>query len=187
MRVSPTWRFTVLTGSRVALRAVRREDVEALYPEFDTDPDLHAVTDRRPWRPVSLERALADHEKGLAQDSAKFVGFAVQQRGEPACIGYACLWGIEEHQRFAHLGITLTASTRGQGFGREALDLLCRYGFQVRDLYRLQLETLATNLGMQAVAKACGFVQEGRLRQHSWVMGHVIFGLLAPEWRPLRE
>jgi RimJ/RimL family protein N-acetyltransferase len=181
-----------LTAPRVALRAIRRADVETLYSEFDTDPDLHAVVGTSAWRPYSLERALAQYDKAVNEDQPKSVAFAVDRVDRPdAAIGDACLWGINEHQRSAHLGITLVSAARGQGLGREVVDLLCRYGFRVRDLYRLQLETLASNQAMRATAKACGFVEEGRLRQASWVMGSreddVLFGLLASEWQPFTD
>ncbi|WP_419248502.1 GNAT family N-acetyltransferase [Streptomyces virginiae] len=64
--------------------------------------------------------------------------------------------------------------------------LLCRYGFTVRGLGRLQLETLADNAAMIGAARAAGFVQEGLLRRSAWVYGsfqdEVVMGLLAEEW-----
>jgi RimJ/RimL family protein N-acetyltransferase len=67
------------------------------------------------------------------------------------------------------------------------LRLLCRYGFAVRGLNRLQLETLADNLPMIAAASRVGFREEGRLRQAAWALGSftdcVVMGLLAGDWR----
>ena len=63
--------------------------------------------------------------------------------------------------------------------------ILCRYGFRVRGLRRLQLETLGDNHAMMAVAEKVGFTREGTTRGSAWVNGRfyddVIFGLLAEE------
>jgi RimJ/RimL family protein N-acetyltransferase len=48
---------------------------------------------------------------------------------------------------------------------------LCRYGFTVRGLHRLQVDTLAGNTAMIRAAAQAGFVPEGTLRQAAWVGG----------------
>lgn len=66
--------------------------------------------------------------------------------------------------------------------------MLCRYGFAILGLQRLQIETLASNAAMIATASRAGFVPEGTLRQSAWVDGQfadeVILGLLARDWHP---
>jgi RimJ/RimL family protein N-acetyltransferase len=63
---------------------------------------------------------------------------------------------------------------------------LCEYGFAVRGLHRLQVDTLASNTAMIRAASRAGFVPEGTLRRAAWVNGdfadEVILGLLAAEW-----
>jgi RimJ/RimL family protein N-acetyltransferase len=60
--------------------------------------------------------------------------------------------------------------------------VLCRYGFAIRGLHRLQLETLTDNEAMIRVAQQAGFTREGVTRGADWVNGvfadSVIFGLL---------
>jgi RimJ/RimL family protein N-acetyltransferase len=101
--------------------------------------------------------------------------------------GDALLWGIDTHNRSAHLGISLRPVFRKRGFGVDVVQVLCDYGFAVRGLHRLQLETLADNTAMIRVASRAGFTQEGTLRASAWVDGEfvdlVIFGLLADAWR----
>lgn len=178
----------MLEGDRVVLRDWRRTDVEA-HQQVRTDVRLHAIIDDDPWVPRPLEAALQRYDKLVAEPDPGNVAFAVSRRDDPAqeCLGQGSLWGMNLHQRTAHLGITLTAPARGQGLGTEVVHLLCRYGFEVRDLVRLQIETLASNVPMQRAAEANGFVLEGRLRQNAWVMGEredeLVYGLLAGEWR----
>jgi hypothetical protein len=60
------------------------------------------------------------------------------------------------------------------------------YGFAIRGLHRLQVDTLAGNTAMIRAAERAGFVPEGRLRQAAWAGGDfadvVILGLLAAGW-----
>jgi RimJ/RimL family protein N-acetyltransferase len=78
-------------------------------------------------------------------------------------------------------------SRRSRGsLGTDVVVALCRYGFAVRGLHRLQVDTLADNTAMIRAALRAGFVHEGRLRRSAWVNGEfaneVILGLLATDW-----
>ncbi|MEP7021455.1 MAG: GNAT family protein, partial [Pseudonocardiales bacterium] len=65
---------------------------------------------------------------------------------------------------------------------------LCHYGFAVRGLHRLQIETLVDNFPMITAATKIGFTLEGTLRRSAWVSGgfidEVILGLLSEDWEP---
>lgn len=78
-------------------------------------------------------------------------------------------------------------AARGRGFGTDALRVACIYGFRVRGLHRLGLETVATNKAMRKAAQSACFVREGRQRQAAWVLGErvndILYGLLHSECR----
>jgi len=75
----------------------------------------------------------------------------------------------------------------GRGYGREAVRLILDYAFRVRNFRRVWLETHAANERAIRAYKACGFVEEGRMRQHVWLAGrfvdNIIMGVLREEWR----
>ncbi len=75
---------------------------------------------------------------------------------------------------------------RGRGLATDVVCVLCGYGFTVRGLHRLQVETLADSAAMIRAASRAGFMQEGRLRRSAWVNGdfadEVILGMLASKW-----
>jgi RimJ/RimL family protein N-acetyltransferase len=102
--------------------------------------------------------------------------------------GEALLWGIDPHNRTAHLGVSLRPAFRGRGLGTNVVRALCRYGFAVRGLHRLQVDTLADNTAMIRAATHAGFIPEGTLRGAAWANGafvdEIILGLLATEWDP---
>jgi RimJ/RimL family protein N-acetyltransferase len=80
----------------------------------------------------------------------------------------------------------LRPAFRGRGLGTDVVRALCEYGFTVRGLHRLQIETLVSNTAMLKAAERAGFTREGTLRQAAWVTGEfvdeVILGLLAADW-----
>ncbi len=98
------------------------------------------------------------------------------------------IWGIDQFNQFAHLGLALVPRARGQGYGVELLNLLCRYGFWLRNLRRLELETLADNAPMRRAAQRCGFVHEGTQRGREYdgngFADIALYGLLREEWIP---
>ena len=100
--------------------------------------------------------------------------------------GEALLWAVDLHNRSAHLGLSLRPAARGRGLGEDTVRVLTRYGFAIRGLHRLQLETLTDNHAMIAAAERAGFTREGVIRGSSWVNGRwaddVIFGLLDTEY-----
>jgi RimJ/RimL family protein N-acetyltransferase len=112
--------------------------------------------------------------------------FSVVELASDELAGDALLWGVDQHNRSAHLGIALRPSYRGRGLGTDVVRVLCRYGFETRGLQRLQVDTLADNEAMLRSATQAGFTREGVLRQADWVNGafldEVILGQLAAEW-----
>jgi RimJ/RimL family protein N-acetyltransferase len=178
----------MLRGRLVGLREYRREDVTTLFPP-EMDPEYISLTEIQPYRPRPLVAHLAEYDRRTGEQDGKSVAFAVQRLDDETgtAIGRVGLWSIDPHHRTAHIGISLLPSAQGRGFGRDALEVICRYGFEIRGLERLSLETLSVNAAMQATALACGFVEEGRLRSAAWHLGRrvdeVIYGLLADEWR----
>jgi RimJ/RimL family protein N-acetyltransferase len=176
----------MLRGKIVGLRAVQDSDIEVFEAELLNDAETKMRSDSRPWRPVSPGAAQSQYRE--ASDPASTVPFAVVELATSGLVGEALLWGIDLHNRNAHLGLSLRPAFRGQGMGADIVRVLCRYGFAVRGLHRLQIETLTDNAAMIGAATKAAFVPEGTLRAEAWVDGHfadtAIFGLLAEEWLP---
>ncbi|GAA3131533.1 GNAT family N-acetyltransferase [Streptosporangium carneum] len=173
----------MLRGDRVLLRALTKDDAVALHRMHD-EVETTAGTITVPWVPEPTERVVTRHEQ-REPDPAN-VEFAVESLSDGELLGVAILWGVDTHNRNAHLGISLLPEARGQGFAPDTLRVLCYYAFQIRGLNRLGLETLTTNTPMIASAEKAGFRREGTLRGLSWVAGafvdEALFGLLAADF-----
>ncbi|MGH8918843.1 MAG: GNAT family N-acetyltransferase, partial [Actinomycetes bacterium] len=140
--------------------------------------------DSRPWRPIPPGSAASPYAVTEPRDDAACFSVVELATGELA--GEALLWAIDLHNRLAHLGLSLRPACRGRGLGTDVVLALCGYGFTIRGLHRLQIDTLASNTAMIQAASRAGFVQEGRLRRSAWVNGEftdeVILGMLATDW-----
>jgi RimJ/RimL family protein N-acetyltransferase len=173
----------VLRGKKVLLRARVEDDVPILQRELHDDVAGYSRSDNRAWRPT----APGHSPYAVAKPRPETAPFTVVDLATDEVAGEASLWRIDLHNRSAHLGIALSAQHRGRGLGREAVDLLVRFGFRTLGLHRLQLETLADNAAMIAVAMAAGFRHEGTLVDAGWVNGEfldeVVYGMLSPDHR----
>lgn len=171
----------MLRGTKVGLRARHESDVPVLHAELYDDVATRSRADSRPWRPITPDSAASPY--AVTDPGDRAACFSVVSLENDELAGEALLWGIDTHNRSAHLGISLRPVFRSRGFGVDVLRVLCDYGFTVRGLHRLQLETLADNTAMIRAASRAGFTQEGTLRSSAWVSGEfvdeVIFGLVA--------
>lgn len=186
----------MLRADRVGLRARYQADVPVLHAELYEDVATRSRADTRPWRPIAPESspyAVTEPADDVAIFSVVELAAGdptgdstVHDRPAGDLAGEALLWAIDQHNRAAHLGISLRPAFRGRGLGTDVVRALCSYGFVVRGLHRLQVETLADNTAMIRAATRVGFVLEGTLRRSSWIGGgfadEVILGLLAAEW-----
>jgi len=176
----------MLRGDKIGLRARHEDDIPVLRTELYDDVVNSARSEGAPWRPItpgSKDPRLVGDDKNQG-----IVQFSVVELEGGTLVGTATLWGIDHHNRSAHIGLGLLPSSRGKGYGTDVVAALCHYGFVVRGLQRLQIETLSDNAAMLRAAERNGFAREGVLRSSAWVMGEfldeVLLGLLAQDWKP---
>jgi RimJ/RimL family protein N-acetyltransferase len=174
----------MLRGQKIGLRARHEADVAVLHAELYDDVATRSRADSRAWRPVSPGSTASPYAVGEPRDDNAV--FSVVDLADGALAGDALLWGIDSHNRLAHLGMSLRPAFRGRGLGTDAVRVLCGYGFGVLGMNRLQIETLADNEALIRSAVRVGFVPEGTIRRSAWVDGafadEVVLGLLAAEY-----
>jgi RimJ/RimL family protein N-acetyltransferase len=170
----------MLRGEIIGLRAQQDSDFEVFEAELLNDAETRMRSDSRPWRPVAPGSADSPYRRGPAarEDHAEAVRFSAVELVTGELVGEALLWGIDPHNRNAHIGISLRPAFRGKHLGTDIVRVLCRYGFAVRGLHRLQVDTLADNDAMIGAAIRAGFVLEGTLRQYAWVNGSFADGVI---------
>ncbi|MFE9429246.1 GNAT family N-acetyltransferase [Kitasatospora sp. NPDC006697] len=175
----------MLTGSKVGLRARHDEDIPILLDELYNDSVNGSRAEGSPWKP--LTPGTKDPRLVVDDSRTELVQFSIVELAGNSLIGAASFWGIDTHNRTAHIGLGLRPSARGKGYGTDVVAVLCHYGFTIRGLHRIQIETLVDNHAMLTAAERNGFTREGVLRRSAWVLGEfmdeVLLGLLAEEWQ----
>jgi RimJ/RimL family protein N-acetyltransferase len=163
---------------------VRREDIPLLC-RFNNDLEVELSGGGDPPMPQSLERVLAEFDAGLARGGRDGTSFVIEADGK--CIGQCALFQFDHVAHTCALGITIgDKGYWGRGYGREALQLLLHYGFVMHNLHKVWLTVNSNNERALRAYRACGFVEEGRLRQQVWSNGQyldlVYMGVLRGEW-----
>ncbi len=173
----------MIRGEKVTLRAVTRGDLPRLL-DFANDLEVELAGGGDPPMPRTLQRLEKDFEREVSEPPRDRTNFAIEADGE--CIGTCGLFNIDLNARHAELGIGIGAKEYwGKGYGREAVGLLLDYAFRLRNLRRVWLEVHSANERAIRAYSSCGFVEEGRMREHVWLGGryvdNVIMGVLREE------
>jgi RimJ/RimL family protein N-acetyltransferase len=167
----------------VSLRTRTDDDLDVL---FTIATELETWEERNSRAPAPLTRQRFDAQIALAagSDAAEdTVAFVIDVDG--AAVGSASLSGFDSFARHAEAGISLVPDARGRGLGTAAIAQLVEFGFVRRNLRRVHLQAISSNVGAIRAYEKAGFVVEGRLRQHAWVRGTyediVVMGILRSE------
>ena len=174
----------MLSGEKVVLRGVRREDLPRIWA-FNNDLAVELAGGGDPPIPQALERLQADFDRRAAEGGRDGFLFAIEADG--VCIGQCGLHHPNEAARTAELGIAIgDRAYWGRGYGRDAVRTLLAYAFRHLNLERVWLWVHADNERAVGAYRACGFVEEGRLRRHAWSDGAFVdvlcMGVLRDEW-----
>jgi ribosomal-protein-alanine N-acetyltransferase len=170
-----------LRGERVLLRTARPEDADAIAAGFADDPTMGAMLGMDPeeenadWLRSTFPDS-ADDEKPASDGEEKpdSYWFVMAERDGGEVIGEIGLVDVSWPDRRAGISILVLPGSRRAGVGREAIELLVRWGQGELGLHRIEVRTLPENLPMQGLAEASGFRREGVLRDYSFERGRLV-------------
>lgn len=171
-----------LEGELVRLRARETTD-ETRYHAWINDPE---VTE---YLAVRYPASHAFEETFLANEptpSFARAGFSIETLAESRHIGSIGLHGDSPENRSASLGIFIGDKRYWDGgYGTDAMRTVCRFGFEMMNLHRIQLDVYAENRRALRVYEKVGFTIEVSRRQAHFKHGHrldlITMGLLEGE------
>ncbi|KAA3436270.1 GNAT family N-acetyltransferase [Rufibacter hautae] len=149
----------MLQTDRIFLRAPEPSDLAFLY-QLENDPALWAVS--MSVAPFSQE-ALRQYLESASLDiyAARQLRLMVcLQEGQKA-IGTVDLFDFEPLHQRAGVGIALASDQRGQGYGKETLQLLEEYAAQVLQLHQLYASVAQENTTSLKLFRQVGFQEVG--------------------------
>lgn len=174
----------ILRGEKVQLTAIRPED-GSIIAEWYQDAAFLRNYDSEPASPRTEKQLATMFEE--AQERKDGFTFAVRLVDNERIIGILQLDGIAwtHGTSFVSIGIGETAD-RGQGYGREAMELGLRFAFDELNLHRVCLTVFSYNEAARGLYEGLGFRQEGTYREHLLRDGErhdmLLYGLLRREW-----
>ncbi|KAI0086778.1 acyl-CoA N-acyltransferase [Irpex rosettiformis] len=151
--------------NRLILRRCRPTDEEFFLALFDEYPVLHGITLDYITPNQDTYKTRLEHMKIVSS-----------------------LW--LSRIKDAEVGIALTQTRWGKGYGTEILKWLIRYSFEGLALNRLSLTVWSSNTSAIRLYERIGFQHEGRIREGTLKEGRfvdkVVMGLLAREYHELQ-
>ena len=173
-----------LEGKLVRLRPIELDDLERDVTWINDPEVTRFIAARYPISRASEERWLREHPPN---DFSQGVALAIETKDGGLHIGNIGLHQAQPEDRKASLGIMIgDKSFWSNGYGTDAICTLLRFGFDEMNLHRVSLHVFDFNERAQACYRKCGFVEEGRLRQHSYRQGRywdtVVMAILRSEF-----
>jgi RimJ/RimL family protein N-acetyltransferase len=180
-------RVVYIDGKRLYFRPLDVQD-EPLLRKWVNDPSVRRYNPHRGPLNSLREREFIESQGKNSHD----YGFGVVVKNGDRLIGSAVLRDIDPVNRSAKMGINIgDTASQGRGYGREAIRLLLKYGFEELNLNRIGLYVFAENWRAIRAYQKAGFVQEGCARQAQFRDGHYQdeyhFAMLKSEWEASEE
>jgi ribosomal-protein-alanine N-acetyltransferase len=152
-----------VSGSRVYLRPLEREDLNATYLGWLNDPQVTRYLETGVF--PSTMQDLENFYSRVTSSSADVI-LAVIDRKTNKHIGNVKLGPINWVDRRALFGILIgDKKFWGKGFGEEATRLTVEYGFGRLNLNRIGLAVFEEHKGAVRCYEKVGFTVEGRFRE----------------------
>ena len=124
---------------------------------------------------------------GALQQFADSNGMAVAIRYQGKLAGVVNLHFVDRFSERTSIGYWLAEDFQGKGLITRSCALLIDYAFGALELNRVEIRCASDNIRSRAIPERLGFKEEGTLRQTERVgdrlLNHVVYGMLADEWR----
>ena len=175
--------FPRLETKRLVLRELRLTDTEALFEIF-SDEAVMRYYDRPALTRLEEARQIIERNR-LRFERGEGIRWGITLKGEDHVVG-SCMFSWHPHHRYAEIGYELARAYWNQGIITEALRAILSFGFETRNLHRVEAEVLLGNVASMRVLQKLGFQEEGVLRERVFVNDQFydvkLFGLLKREY-----
>jgi RimJ/RimL family protein N-acetyltransferase len=168
----------MIYGERIRFRGAERSDLPT-FVRWINDPEVTAGLGM--YRPFSLAEEDGWFERMLARppdEHVMVIEARATDKGDEESwklIGTCGFAPIDWRNRAAEFGINIGEKGYwNQGYGTEAVRLLCQHGFETLNLNRILLRVLETNPRAIHAYEKAGFTHEVRMRQAEFRHGKYI-------------
>lgn len=169
-----------IRGENVDLLTIEEEDIEWMRDNIN-DPDVRSNLSARYPNNLQDER---DFLENIVEEDNNQVHLLIST-GQKR-LGLVSLFDINRDDGNAEIGIWITPSEQGKGYGTEACKLITDYGFNELRLHRIYARVHEHNSASLKMFEKLDFEKEGVWREHGFVDGEYehmhLLGILKHEW-----
>lgn len=164
-----------IIGKRIYLKILTVEDNLANYLRWMNDPEVVRFTESK--GKVYSEQDLLSYIKSVSNSQNYFFGIFLQKDGRH--IGNIKLGNIHSVHKRADIGIIIGEKDLWRhGFGQEAIELLTDHAFKHLNLKKVWAGMFVNNIGSYKTFLKAGFKECGRQKDHSFLEGKFVDGIL---------
>lgn len=165
---------------RLTLVAWYPEDYVRLYQQNDKQSIMNTLGYEEE---KEYERDLMRINGGMKMFNRSFCYFQIILKSEGRTIGGIGYHNWVDDHRRAEIGYNLKhESDRQKGYMKEAIVPVIEFGFSQLNLHRIEACFRPGNTPSQRLLEICGFVEEGRMREHYLIDGvfedSMLYGLI---------
>jgi RimJ/RimL family protein N-acetyltransferase len=177
----------IIRGEKVFLRPSERSDIPTFVRWFSDGETTRYLKMRAPMSLASEEKWF---EAMLERQGKSDYHFVICLLADGRAIGTAGLHELDLASGSAAFGISIGEKDEwSKGYGTDALNAICDFGFGELRLERIWLEVYAPNARARRSYEKAGFTLEGTQRRAHFANGeHLdthVMSLLRDEWRAL--
>lgn len=173
----------MIEGEKVKLRGFEKKDTETVHEAMNNPSMVRYLSSFSPFSKEEEEEWI--EETWEARKKGEKYAFAVELKDSGELIGSVSLMSVNQRNRRAEIGAWIKEGYWGKGYGSEASELICKYGFKELNLHSIQGKALENNKRSQETLKKIGFKETGKLREAAYRHGEyrdmVCFDLLKRE------
>lgn len=156
-----------LVGANIYLRPVTTDDAANIeYWTLHSEPEALSCRPQLFLTPSEAAERYKSKEKSTSQQR-----FAVVRKDDQMLVGAVAFFNYNPLNRSAELGLLIDPEERRKGYGKEAIQLLCRYLFRFRGLNKIHAQTVDFNEATIELLEALGFKRDGTFRDHYFYDG----------------
>jgi ribosomal-protein-serine acetyltransferase len=181
--------FPLSAGDDVFLELLDEPQAEELFALVDANRAY-----LREWLPWLDQNTEVGHTRAFIEAARKQHadrnGFTCGIRWRGELVGVVGLHAIDWANRTTSIGYWLAEAHQGRGLVTRSCAALLDHVFGDLDLNCVEIGCAPGNAKSAAIPERLGFTREGLLRQRERLydryVDHVVYGLLASEWRQRR-
>ncbi len=155
-------------SEHIRLRAMEPEDLGLLY-EMENDPQMWDVTNFNvPYSKYTLKQYIENSDNDMFAD--RQLRLMIVRREDDVVVGTVDISDFVPMHARGEVGIVIRRPYQGNGYAREALELLCNYVFTFLHMKQLTVHIATDNVASLHLFETCGFNRCGILKEW-WRIG----------------